>query len=144
MYDNKTIKILSFGTVRHEQSVQTQIGWLLQKTHWAIYEIMVFFVLRKTHYSNDMRSHPVGLDLFLVGPFFYFRTSCVRIAKALVRLRWCAGSLEPSLVAYVISTIISWAGPIKVCLFCSFKKGSCQLLAKECALSTGKLPRRLA
>ena len=25
-----------------------------------------------------------------------------------------------------------------------FKKGSCQLLAKECALSTGKLPRRLA
>ena len=25
-----------------------------------------------------------------------------------------------------------------------FKKGSCQLLAKECTLSTGKLPRRLA
>ena len=25
-----------------------------------------------------------------------------------------------------------------------FKKGSCQLLVKECALSTGKLPRRLA
>ena len=25
-----------------------------------------------------------------------------------------------------------------------FKKSSCQLLAKECALSTGKLPRRLA
>ena len=25
-----------------------------------------------------------------------------------------------------------------------FKKDSCQLLAKECALSTGKLPRRLA
>ena len=29
-------------------------------------------------------------------------------------------------------------------LFCWFKKSSCQLLAKECALSTGKLPRRLA
>ena len=29
-------------------------------------------------------------------------------------------------------------------LFCWFKKISCQLLAKECALSTGKLPRRLA
>ena len=28
--------------------------------------------------------------------------------------------------------------------FCWFKKGSCQLLAKEWALSTGKLPRRLA
>ena len=29
-------------------------------------------------------------------------------------------------------------------LFRWFKKNSCQLLAKECALSTGKLPRRLA
>ena len=29
-------------------------------------------------------------------------------------------------------------------LFRWFKKISCQLLAKECALSTGKLPRRLA
>ena len=28
--------------------------------------------------------------------------------------------------------------------FCWFKKGSCQLLAKEWALSTGKLPRKLA
>ena len=26
----------------------------------------------------------------------------------------------------------------------SFKKSSCQLLAKECALSAGELPRRLA
>ena len=29
---------------------------------------------------------------------------------ALARLRGCAGSPEPSLVAFVISTIISWAG----------------------------------
>ena len=29
-------------------------------------------------------------------------------------------------------------------LFHLFKKSSCQLLVKECALSTGKLPRRLA
>ena len=35
---------------------------------------------------------------------------CVRTAKALVRLRGCAGSPEPSLVAYVISAITSWAG----------------------------------
>ena len=47
---------------------------------------------------------------FLVGPFVYFHTSCVRTAKALARLRGCAGSPEPSLVAYVISTIISRAG----------------------------------
>ena len=31
-------------------------------------------------------------------------------ASALARLRGCAGSPVPSLVAYVISTIISWAG----------------------------------
>ena len=42
-------------------------------------------------------------------------TSCMRIAKALARLRGCAGSPEPSLVTYVISTIISRAG-----LFSSF------------------------
>ena len=58
-----------------------------------------------------MLSYPVGLDVwFLVGSFVYFHTSCVRTDKALSRLRGCAGSPEPSLVAYVISTIISWAG----------------------------------
>ena len=34
----------------------------------------------------------------------------MRTAKALARLRGCAGSPEPSLVAYVFSTIISWTG----------------------------------
>ena len=53
----------------------------------------------------------LGLDVwFLVGPFVYFHTLCVRTAKALARLRGCAGSPEPSLVAFVVSTIISWAG----------------------------------
>ena len=37
----------------------------------------------------------------------YFHTSCVRTAKALARLCGCAGSPELSLVAYVMSTIIS-------------------------------------
>ena len=60
-------------------------------------EIMARFVLRKLILQTHMRSHPVGLDVwFFVGPFVYFHTSCVRTAKALV--------------AYVISTIISWAG----------------------------------
>ena len=36
----------------------------------------------------------------------------MRAAKALVRLRGCAGSSEPSLVAYAISTKISSAGSI--------------------------------
>ena len=80
---------------------------IFEPTH----EIMVLFVLRKLILQTRMLSHPVGLDAwFLFWPFVYFHTSCVRTAKALVILRACAGSPEHSLVAYVISSIISWAG----------------------------------
>ena len=48
--------------------------------------------------------------LIYVGPFIYFHISCVRTANVLARLRGCAGSPKPSLVANVISTIISCAG----------------------------------
>ena len=66
---------------------------------------MACFVLRKLILQTRTHSHPVGLnDWFLVGPIVYFHTLCVRTAKALARLRWCAGSPEPSLVAFVIST----------------------------------------
>ena len=82
---------------------------------WRLYEpsheIMVLFILRKLLFQTCMCSHPVGLDLwFLVVPFVYFHILRERITKALVRLCGCAGSPEPSLVAYVISTITSWAG----------------------------------
>ena len=50
---------------------------------------------------------------FLVRPFVYFHISCMRTAKALAKLRRCAGLPEPSLVAYARSTIISWAGSYK-------------------------------
>ena len=74
------------------------------------HEIMVLFVLRKLILQTRMHSHPVGLDVrFLVKQFIYFHTSCVRTAKALARPRGRAGSPEPSLVANVISTIISSA-----------------------------------
>ena len=77
-------------------------------------EIMARFVLRKLILQLRMCSHPVGLDVwFLVGPSVYFHSSCVRTMKALARLRGCASSPEPSLVAYVISTIISCAGSNK-------------------------------
>ena len=78
------------------------------------HEIMVLFVLRKLILQTLMRSYPMGLDVwFLVGPFVYFHTSSVRTAKALARLRRCAGSPEPSLVVWVINTIMSWAVSIK-------------------------------
>ena len=76
-------------------------------------EIMVLFVLNKLILKTRMHSRPVWLDVwFLVGPFFYFHTLCVRTAKALARLRGCTGLPEPSLVAYVITTIITWAGSL--------------------------------
>ena len=72
-------------------------------------------ILRKLILQMRMRSHPVGLEVwFLVGPFFYLHAACVWTAKTLTRLRGCAGSSEPLLVAYVTSTIISWAGSNKV------------------------------
>ena len=79
------------------------------------HEIMVLFVLRNLILQTRMCSHPVGVDVwFFVGHFVYFHTLCVRTAKALARLRGCAGSPVPSLVAYLISTIMSWAGSICV------------------------------
>ena len=75
------------------------------------HEIMGLFILCKLIFQTCMCNHPVGLDVwFLVRPIIYFHTLCVRTAKALTRLRGWAGSPLPSLVAYVISTIISWAG----------------------------------
>ena len=75
------------------------------------HEILVLFVPRKLILQTHMRSHPEGLDVWiLVRPVTYFHTSCVQTAKPLARLRGCKGLPEPSLVAYVISTIISWAG----------------------------------
>ena len=88
------------------------------------HEIMVLFVLRKLILQTSICSHPVGQDVrCLVGPFVYFHTLCVRTAKALARLRGCADSPESSPVAYVISTIISWAGSISL-LFASWAIGA--------------------
>ena len=97
---------------------------LLQRTRWVKVrkepadEIMGLFVLRKLILQTHMRSHPVGLDVrFLVGPFIYFHTPCVRTAKALARLRRCAGWPEASLVAYVIKyhNFMSWLKSDFVC-----------------------------
>ena len=87
--------------------LQLCLGTLFEPSH----EIMVLFVLRKLILQMCMGSHPVGQDVwFLVGSFVYFHTLCVWTAKALARLCECAGLPEPSLLAYVISNIILWAG----------------------------------
>ena len=93
-------------SVSHSLSTRHKKYHLSQLTR-----LWYFSSSRKFILQTRMRIHPVGVNVwFLVGPFIYFHTLCVRTAKALARLRGCAGSPDPSQVAYVISTIISWAG----------------------------------
>ena len=79
--------------------------------------IMPLFVLRKLIRQTRVGSHPMGLDVWFLVRSFDFHISCVWTAKVLARLGGCAGSPEPSLVAYVISTIISWAGSFLKCTY---------------------------
>ena len=65
------------------------VSFTVLYNHWKVviepaHEIMALFVLRKLILQTSMRSHPMGLDVwFLVVPFVYFHTLCVRTAKAL-------------------------------------------------------------
>ena len=74
------------------------------------HEIMALIALLKLNLQTCMRSHPMRLHVWFSVRSCVYYTLCVRIAKAVARLCGCAGSPEPSLVAYVMSTIISWAG----------------------------------
>ena len=122
-YDWTIVKDAVASDLHHHNHIQgpmlytdiyLPVCWSVQRLINCLYQmsqLMALFVLRKLILQTRMCRHPVGLDAwFLVGPFVYFDTLCVRTAKALARLRGCAGSPEPSLVAYAISTIISWAG----------------------------------
>ena len=83
------------------------LGYKIEQAH----EILALFALRKFILQTPMPSPSVVLDVwFLVWPVVYFPSLCVRTVKALARLGGRAGSPEPSLVTYVISTKISWAG----------------------------------
>ena len=75
----------------------------------------------RPHSSNAHAQPSSGARCLMFGQtLVYFHFSCLRTAKALVRLHGCTGSPD-SLVAYVISTIISWAGSKRVfCLSCLY------------------------
>ena len=99
------------GTVLHKAfrgSFQLSIKKIIKTLNGVVlisfeptHEILALFVLCKFILQIRMRSHPAGLDVwFLVWP----STSIVHVCKQ--RRLWP----EPSLVAYAISTILSWAG----------------------------------
>ena len=85
------------------------------RTFEPSHEIMSLFVLRKLILQTRMRSHPVGLDVLSFGrtlrllPYFMC-VNCEGSGEIARMRRDPCSSPEPSLVAYVISTIISWAG----------------------------------
>ena len=113
------------------------------------HEIMALFVLRKLILRKCMHSHPMGLDVwFLVRPVVYFHTLYVQTAKALARLRRCAGSPENSLVAYVISTISHELAQIlafnSACLFDLWFNGHIRWCGVNLtSLLLGRLPKWL-
>ena len=78
------------------------------------HEIMVLFILRKLILQTCMRSHPVGARCLIFGCTFrllpYFMCANSEGSGETVSTGVRRVSTEPSLVAYVISTIISWAG----------------------------------
>ena len=107
-----TVVTICFKFMRERACVmRLSWNWCVKMLNEPAHEIMALFVLRKFILQMSMSSHPVELDVwFLVPPFVFFHTSWVQTAKALARLCGCVGSSEPSLVAYVISAMISWAG----------------------------------
>ena len=65
---------------------------------------MALIALRKLNLQTRMRSNPLGLHVwFLVRPFVYFHTVCVRTAKALARLRGCLCDKYYNLMCWLIN-----------------------------------------
>ena len=89
---------------------------------WFVTGCKLSRLMRLWHFLSSVNSFfkrawaaiQLGLDVwYFVRPIVYCHTLCVQTAKALARLRGCVGSPGPSLVVYVVSTMISWAGSIK-------------------------------
>ena len=67
---------------------------------------------RHDKFQLRMPSHSEGPGIwFSVWRFLLIHCLYERAAKVLARLRGCAGSPEPSLLAYAISTKFAWRGP---------------------------------
>ena len=65
-------------------------------------------------------------------------------SKACLLGMQAAPSSIPTSSTFFVGDLVMKTSLQPFSLFRWFKKSSCQLLVKECALSTGKLPRRLA
>ena len=111
----RNIQLETGGYVyQQQQESSSGTNWWIH-LHWKKILIMsqlmmALFVLRKLILQTRMRSHPMGARCLVFGrtlrllPYFM----CAKSEGSGDSTRLILS--EPSLVAYVISTIISWAG----------------------------------
>ena len=90
-----------------------------QKTNKSAFEPrqanLCLRAFRHDKFQLRMPSHSEGIWIWL-SVWRFLLTHCLyeRAAKVLARLRGCAGSPEPLLLAYAISTKFAWRGPFEV------------------------------
>ena len=102
-----TLRAVNSGGTVVGKVVNSFVSRLLsfQPTH----EIMALIALRKLSLQTRMRSKPLGLHiLFLVRPFIYFHTLCVRTAKDMRSLT------RAFAVCLCDKYHISWAGSFQL------------------------------
>ena len=74
----------SLDSKENNEKLSRRVPHSNEPTH----EIMALITLLKLNLQTRMRSNPLALHVwFLVRPFVYFHTACVRRAKAMARLR---------------------------------------------------------
>ena len=114
-------------------------------------------VLSAAYYSRVAMSITFGYSIQLIGQTWLFLTvklfrhsTIMSLPGAVARSEvssldmQAAPSSIPTSGTFFRGNLVRKTFLRPFSLFRWFKKSSCQLLAKECALSTGKLPSRLA
>ena len=107
----------------------------------------LLFAYGTNRFSHDV-AHMFFMEKWRNSSFYYHPvfTTFVAVARSEacpLRMQAAPSSI-PTSVTFFRGDLVMKTFLWPFSLFCWFKKSSCQLLAKECAVSIGKLPRRLA
>ena len=108
----KPAKQISAYTDDLRTAWQIRVLWNCQKLTKNVMRLWYFSFSVNSFFKAHAQPSSWDRCLMFGWTFVCFHFPCVRTAKVLVRLCGCAGSPEPSVVAYVKSAIISWAGSI--------------------------------
>ena len=108
------------------------------------YYKMVFYGNKNSQKIKDKLRQKVPLRILVFFSLFVWKPGAVARSEASSLGMQAAPSSIPTSGTFFRGDLVMKTFLRPFSLFHWFKKSSCQLLAKECALSTGKLPRRLA